>query len=68
MQFLYALLFAQNFILVKSGCYNGPEITTCYYEGLLQEYVMLCYGSLQMVPACSAKDSHTKWSLLHHVV
>jgi hypothetical protein len=22
----------------------GPEITTCRYKGLLQEYVMLCYG------------------------
>jgi hypothetical protein len=22
----------------------GPEITTCYYKGLLQEYAMLCYG------------------------
>jgi hypothetical protein len=21
----------------------GPEITTCHYKGLLQEYVMLCY-------------------------
>jgi hypothetical protein len=24
----------------------GPEITTCYYKGLLQEYVKLCYGFL----------------------
>jgi hypothetical protein len=24
----------------------GPEITTCRYKGLLQEYVMLCYGFL----------------------
>jgi hypothetical protein len=23
-----------------------PEITTCYYIGLLQEYVMFCYGFL----------------------
>jgi hypothetical protein len=22
----------------------GPEITTCGYKGLLQEYVVLCYG------------------------
>jgi hypothetical protein len=22
----------------------GPEITTCHYKSLLQEYVMLCYG------------------------
>jgi hypothetical protein len=22
----------------------GPEITTCRYKGILQEYVMLCYG------------------------
>jgi hypothetical protein len=22
----------------------GPEITTCRYKGLLQEFVMLCYG------------------------
>jgi hypothetical protein len=22
----------------------SPEITTCRYKGLLQEYVMLCYG------------------------
>jgi hypothetical protein len=21
-----------------------PEITTCHYRGLLQEFVMLCYG------------------------
>jgi hypothetical protein len=30
----------------------GPEITTCYYKGLLQEYVMLCY------------DFPNKWSPL----
>jgi hypothetical protein len=29
---------------------------------------MLCYDSLQMVPACCAKVSRTKWPLLHHVV
>jgi hypothetical protein len=22
----------------------GPEITTCHYKGLLQEYIILCYG------------------------
>jgi hypothetical protein len=22
----------------------GPEITTCRYKGLLQEFIMLCYG------------------------
>jgi hypothetical protein len=28
----------------------GPEITTCHYKGLLQQYVMLCYGFLTNGP------------------
>jgi hypothetical protein len=36
----------------------GTEITTCHYKGLLEELVMLCYGSpVTRVPASSAKVS-----------
>jgi hypothetical protein len=35
----------------------GLEITTCYYKGLLQEYVTLSYGFLNKRPPCSAKVS-----------
>jgi hypothetical protein len=38
----------------------GLEITICHYKGLLQEYVMLCYGLRSKGPACSAKDSPAK--------
>jgi hypothetical protein len=38
----------------------GPEITTCHYKGLLQEYVMVCYGFPIKGPTCSAKVSPTK--------
>jgi hypothetical protein len=48
-----------------------PEITTCRYKGLLQEYVMLCYGFPHAVTkayyrsmSCFATDSHTKWPRL----
>jgi hypothetical protein len=44
------------------------EITTCRYKGLLQEYVMLCYGFPTNGPASSDEVSHTQWPLLHHVV
>jgi hypothetical protein len=37
-----------------------PEITTYCYKGLLQEYVMFCYGFPNKGPACSAKVSPTK--------
>jgi hypothetical protein len=30
-----------------------PEITTCHYEGLLQEYAMLCYGFPNKGPSCT---------------
>jgi hypothetical protein len=41
----------------------GSEITTCSYKGLLQEYVMLCYGFPSKGSACSAKDSPAKATL-----
>jgi hypothetical protein len=31
-------------LLFTSPSVCGPEITRCRYKGLLQEYVMLCYG------------------------
>jgi hypothetical protein len=46
----------------------GLEITTCYYKGLLHEYVMLCYGFLTHDPTCSAEVSCTKWPLLQNVI
>jgi hypothetical protein len=45
----------------------GPEITTCHYKDLIQEYVMLCYGFSIKGPACSAKDPQQR-PLLHCVV
>jgi hypothetical protein len=37
----------------------SPEITTCYYKGLQQEYVTLLWFPEQRVLACGAKNSHT---------
>ena len=44
-----------------------PEITTCRYKCLLQEYVRLCYGFSINDPACNAKVSSCLEPLLHHV-
>jgi hypothetical protein len=35
-----------HFAILTLPLVYGPEITTCHYKGLLQEYVMLCYGFL----------------------
>jgi hypothetical protein len=32
------------FAILTLPLVHDPEITTCRYKGLLQEYVMLCYG------------------------
>jgi hypothetical protein len=39
---------------------HGVEITTYRYKGLLQEYVILCYGFPSKGPAYSAKHSSAK--------
>jgi hypothetical protein len=47
----------------------GLEITTCRYKGLLQEYVMLCYGFVHTVaPLAVLRFPTHSGPLLHHVV
>jgi hypothetical protein len=46
----------------------SSEITPCHYKGLLQEYVMLCYGFLNKWPLFQCYGFPHKRPLLHHVV
>jgi hypothetical protein len=39
-------LLKPPFAILTLPLVYGPEIITCYYKGLLQEYIMLCYGFL----------------------
>jgi hypothetical protein len=56
------------FVILTLPLVYVPEITTCHYKDLLQELVMLCYGSpVTRVPSSSAKVSSWLEPLLHFV-
>jgi hypothetical protein len=48
------------FAILTLPLVHGSEITTYHYKGLLQKYVMLCYGFPIKGPACSANHSLAK--------